>query len=96
MTTFTEHISKHFYNEAVKKAKEIDELYASSTSVSEARLSFTSEMLDYKKAYLQGLCDTLLYSAIPMTELKVNYLELSAKLDEIIGFLAKEIKKESK
>ena len=95
MTTFTEHITKHFYEEAVKKAKEIDRMYASSNSACEARLDFTCQMLDYKKAYLQGLCDTLLYSAIPMTELKVNYLEISTKLDEVIGFLAKEIKKEN-
>lgn len=96
MTTFTEHITKHFYEEAVKKAKEIDKMYASSNSVCEARLDFTSQMLDYKKAYLQGLCDTLLYSAIPMTNIGVNYLEISTKLDEVIGFLAMEIKKESK
>ena len=95
MTTFTEHISKHFYDEAVKKAKEIEQMYASDTSVCQARLDFTTQMLDYKRAYLQGLVDTLLYAPIPMENLGVNYLEISTKLDEVIGFLANEIKKEN-
>ena len=95
MTTFTEHITKHFYEEAVKKAKEIDKMYASSTSVCEARLDFTSQMLEYKSAYMKGLVDTLLYSKIMLSDIGVNYLEISTKLDEVIGFLANEIKKEN-
>lgn len=90
MTQFTIRISKDFYNDAVRIAKEIEEHYENDSSVVTARLDFTCQILDYREAYMKGVRSVL--DSMGMGN--VEYMELSTALDEIISFVAKEIKKE--
>ena len=90
MTQFTAKISKDFYNEAVRIAKEVEEYYINDSSVVTARLDFTCQILDYKKAYMKGVRAVLDSMGIG----NVVYMELYTALDKIIDFLANEIKKE--
>ena len=86
MTQFTEHVSKKFYNRAVKEAKEIKQMHFLDPSPVQAKLEFTYKMLDIRDAYMNGIRDMIDYKYL--TIIDFDFMELSTELDNVIGFIA--------